>query len=225
MKRCLMITGGKLSLEFAEKFLEGRSYEFVIAADAGLASAGALGIRPDVAVGDFDTLGKTRLQEYRSAHSVPLDIHRPEKDETDTELAFLTAFRHGCTSMDILGATGGRLDHEISNIHLLAMGLRHGVSASIYDQQNRIYLLDAAVCGRKKFRKEEMYGSYISFLPFTESVKGITLTGFRYPLCDKDISVFENPSLCVSNELAADEATLEFREGMLLCVESGDLAE
>lgn len=112
MKRCLMITGGKLSLEFAEKFLEGRSYEFVIAADAGLASADALGIRPDVAVGDFDTLGKTRLQEYRSAHSVPLDIHRPEKDETDTELAFLTAFRHGCTSMDILGATGGRLDHE-----------------------------------------------------------------------------------------------------------------
>ena len=107
MKRCLMVSGGRLSAEFAREFLKNRTYDLVIAVDAGLSVLETLGICPDAAVGDFDTYGRGRLEEYKKNHAVSLTIHRPEKDEADTELAFSEAFRRGCTHMDILGAAGG----------------------------------------------------------------------------------------------------------------------
>lgn len=217
-----MITGGRLSFPFANEFIKEKNYDLVIAVDAGLSYAKALGIHPDVAVGDFDTLGREALSAYLADPSIIMDIHRPEKDETDTELAFLTALTRGCTKIDVLGATGGRLDHEISNIHLLAQGLKRGLFASVYDEQNRIYLLDAGRQRRYCFKKPDLYGKYVSFLPLTEHVRGITLTGFKYPLHLKDISVFENPSLCVSNEVVEEEAWMSFEKGVLICVESHD---
>lgn len=222
MKRCLMITGGILSLPFARGFIKERTYDLVIAVDAGLSYAGELGIHVDVAVGDFDTLGLEKLSEYRKDASLSMDIHRPEKDETDTELAFRTAFSRGCGAVDVLGATGGRLDHEISNIHLLLQGVKNGMDVSIYDRQNRIYLLDASVQASRVYVKSKVYGTYVSFLPLTEEVKGITLTGFKYPLIKKDISILENPSLCVSNEVIGETAEISFDQGILICVESRD---
>ena len=67
-----------------------------------------------------------------------------------------------------------------------------------------------------------MYGTYISFLPLSETVSGITLTGFRYPLHNKTISMRENPGLCVSNEIEEDRAELTFSQGVLLCMETKD---
>lgn len=222
MKRCLMISGGPLDKEFAAGFLKGREYGFVIAVDAGLAVSMELGLSPDLVVGDFDTLGRERLEAYRQDRALAFDIHQPEKDETDTELAFRAVLKYGYSQVDVLGATGGRLDHEISNIHLLAQGKKRGLSVNLYDARNRIYLLDAAVDKETFFHKETLYGKYVSFLPLTEKVQGITLNGFKYPLHKKNISILENPSLCVSNELAEETAVMTFEEGLLICVESHD---
>ena len=65
MKRCLILTGGKLSLAFAGSFLEKSKYEKVIAVDGGLEAAKELGIIPDVIVGDFDTVRSEILSYYR----------------------------------------------------------------------------------------------------------------------------------------------------------------
>ena len=51
-------------------------------------------------------------------------------------------------------------------------------------------------------------------------MKGITLRGFKYPLTDKDIAI--GTSLCISNELAADEAVITLQDGVLIVVESRD---
>lgn len=222
MKSCLMVAGGPLDLTFAAGFLKGRHYDFVLAVDAGLSACSKLKLNPDLAVGDFDTFGRERILRLSRESGLALEIHRPEKDESDTELAFRVLADSGCTRADILGATGGRLDHELANIHLLYQAKRRGLSANCYDAQNRIRLIDAATEPRTVFRRDTVYGKYVSFLPFTERVLGITLDGFRYPLNKKDISVFENPSLCVSNELAEDEAVLTFDRGILICVESLD---
>lgn len=222
MKRGLIVTGGRLEPEFAASFLKNKNYDLVIAVDAGLRHTEMLGIHPDVVVGDFDTLGKERLLAYQKDSSLQWEIHKPEKDETDTELAFSTAFSRGVGELAVLGATGGRLDHELANIHLLAQCLKNGVDAAIYDEKNKIYLLDAKLHGGKSFLREQVYGKYVSFLPLTERVLGITLRGFKYPLTERDISVFENPSLCVSNEVAEETARMTFRQGTLICIESHD---
>lgn len=217
-----MISGGPLDLSFAAGFLKGRDYEYVIAVDGGLSACMDLGVYPDLVVGDFDTLGRETLEIYRKNSNLRFDIHEPEKDETDTELAVGSALKAGCTCMDVLGATGGRLDHEISNIHLLAQAKKRGLSVSLYDARNKICLLDSEIEKEKVFVKKDLYGKYVSFLPLTENVRGITLTGFKYPLNKKNISILENPSLCVSNELSEATAVMSFEAGILICVESHD---
>ena len=222
MKRCLMVTGGVLEREFAEDFLKGRKYDFIIAVDAGAFSCFQLGLHPDLLVGDFDTFGRDRILQYQKEPGCSIDIHQPEKDETDTELAFRDALEAGCGHVDVLGATGGRLDHEISNIHLLVQFRKKGLTASLYDSHNKISVIDSEKEKETVFFRRELYGKYVSFLPLTEEVKGITLTGFKYPLSKKNISILENPSLCISNELTEERAVMSFDQGILICVESRD---
>ena len=216
MKRCLIVTGGKLDLSFAGPFLKNQSFERIIAVDGGLKAVKELGLEPDVIVGDFDSVDPLVLEYYRSREHIVWDVRRPEKDETDTELAFLRAQAMGCTDLVILGATGGRIDHMLGNIHLLFPCLQKGIRASMFDGQNRIFLLD----GSYTFRRRELWGKYISFLPLTERVEGITLRGFKYPLTERDIEI--GTSLCLSNELEEEEGTITFREGVLIAVESHD---
>lgn len=211
-----------MDLEFAASFLKGRSYDVTIAVDAGVGACMSLLLRPELLVGDFDTFGKEQILKYQRETGVSMDIHKAEKDETDTELALRDALLMGCTEADVLGATGGRLDHEISNIHLMAQGKKRGLKVNIFDRKNKISLLDSEFEKRTEFFKDSLYGTYVSFLPLTETVRGITLTGFKYPLFEKDISILENPSLCVSNEVVEERAEITFRQGLLICVESRD---
>ena len=70
----------------------------------------------------------------------------------------------GNTQVVVLGATGGRMDHMLGNIHLLFPCLQKGIEAYILDSQNRIYLIDK----ERTFKRREIWGKYISFLPLTE---------------------------------------------------------
>lgn len=216
MRRCLIITGGTIDLDFAGSFLENERFDKVIAVDAGLERAAALGLVPDLIVGDFDTVKPEILERYRRMEHIVWDVHQPEKDETDTELALQKAQAIGSGEIAVLGATGGRIDHMLGNIHLLFPCLQKGIEACILDCQNRIYLID----GERTFRSSGLWGRYISFLPLTEHVDGITLTGFKYPLLDKDIEI--GTSLCISNELIGEEGTITFTDGVLIVVESHD---
>ena len=216
MKRCLIVTGGTIDIAFAKDFLSQRSYDYVIAADAGLEVLRPLHISPNAVVGDLDTVDKKVLEEYQNQPDIKFEIHKPEKDETDTEQALLTAARQGCEAVDILGALGGRMDHAIGNIQLMYQFFCQGMEVNIYDARNRLYLLG----GHKVFHREEVYGKYISFLPMTETVEGLTLRGFKYPLQRRTIGL--GTSLCISNELKREEGILELERGVLLCVEAHD---
>ena len=216
MKRCLIVTGGTIDIAFAKDFLSQRSSDYVIAADAGLEVLRPLRISPNAVVGDLDTVDKKVLEEYQNQPDIEFEIHKPEKDETDTELALLTAARQGCEAVDILGALGGRMDHAIGNIQLMYQFFCQGMEVNIYDARNRLYLLG----GHKVFHREKVYGKYISFLPMTETVEGLTLRGFKYPLQRRTIGL--GTTLCISNELKREEGILELERGVLLCVEAHD---
>ena len=216
MKRCVIITGGTLDLDFAGNFLKNHSFEKVIAVDAGLKQAEALGVTPDLIVGDFDTVDPEVLARFRAMEHMMWEVHQPEKDETDTELALRKAMALGCEEIAVLGATGGRADHMMGNVQLLFQCLQKGVFAYLADPQNKIYLLD----GEREYQKGQVWGKYISFLPLTERVYGITLEGFKYPLKDRDIEI--GTSLCISNELSKERGRITFRDGVLICVEAHD---
>jgi thiamine pyrophosphokinase len=213
----LIVTGGPLDHEFAKRYLEDRQFDMVIAVDRGLNAVYKLDLTPDAIVGDFDSVEESVLNDYKSKkEKITWEIHKPEKDETDTELALNTAIRLGCTKLVLLGATGGRQDHFLGNLHLLYACLKKGVEAAIVDERNQITVTETD----RIFESDKTFGKYISFLPLSEEVKGITLTGFKYPLLKKDITI--GTSLCISNELTGAIGKLEFDSGTLICVESHD---
>ncbi len=216
MKTCLIITGGKLDLAFAGAFCKGQPFDKKIAVDGGLAAFQALNLVPDMAVGDFDTASREVLDKFHAIPYIVWDVHDPEKNETDTELALRRAMACGCTKITILGATGGRFDHLLSNVYLLYNCLQQGVEACILDPQNKIYLIEE----EHTFTRREQWGKYISFLPFSGEIKGITLDGFRYPLTDYDLDAAS--SRCISNELSEETGRIQMEEGVAICVESRD---
>lgn len=122
----------------------------------------------------------------------------------------------GCKKIHILGATGSRMDHVLGNIHLLGMAMEHGVEALMVDANNRIRMVNQGLA----LRKEEQYGNYVSLLPFTPQVTGLTLKGFKYQVEDFTLKCCH--SLGVSNEIAAEQAEIAFQEGTLVVVESRD---
>ena len=218
MKVCLIVTGGRLDLAFARSFLEKEKFYKVIAVDGGLESVKALGITPDYVVGDFDTVDKEVLEEFRKVPYIVWESHRPEKNETDTELARNRALTLACDRIVFMGATGGRMDHMLGNIHLLYGCMEREVEAWIVDAWNKVYLVDQ----NRIFVRDQLWGRYVSFLPYTESVTGITLKGFKYPLDKKNIRRGEEAGLCISNEVESEVGILEFEEGVLVCVEARD---
>ena len=98
-----------------------------------------------------------------------------------------------------------------------------GLFMEIYDAKNRIFLLTPDDEEHSVFRKTGLYGKYVSFLPLTETVLGITLDGFKYPLHNKDISILENPeSLRQQRGPRGVGQRSRSVRGILICVESGD---
>ena len=173
---------------------------------------------PDVAVGDFDSVDPQVLERFLKRREIRWERHRPEKNETDTELAFTIAQEAGATEVILMGATGTRLDHVLSNVHLLKAAMDRGLSCQLLDAHNRIRLVDRGMV----FSAAEDPYPFVSFLPLTMEVKGITLTGFKYPLQNHDLILGQECGLCVSNELAAEKAVLSFEQGLLLVVEARD---
>ena len=155
MRRCLIITGGKLDLAFAHSFLEKETFDKIIAVDGGLKAVKELGLVPDYIVGDFDSVSNEIREEFRQYPFIVWEQHKPEKNETDTELARNRALTLSCDEIVFLGATGGRIDHMIGNIHALKTCIERGIAAYIVDAQNRLSLLD----GARTFSRETQWGT------------------------------------------------------------------
>lgn len=211
-QKTLVVTGGNIDYEWAKGWLADRHYDFVIAADRGLAHADRLGLKVDYILGDYDSLEKGVLEKYQGTETVTFP---PEKDYTDTHLALITAIQKGADGIDVIGATGSRYDHAMTNIYNTKAALDMDIPCRIYDACNCIYLKDYNFT----IKKAEQYGNYISFLPMTESVD-ITLEGVKYPL--KDYHLKQGLSICQSNEIIDEQADVYIKNGVIVVFETLD---
>ena len=210
----VLICGGTLSAAFLKKMLEQYEDAVVYAVDGGLAVADEAGVVPDYLVGDFDTADAALVERYeRSCITLR---HKSEKDATDTELALDDALERGAERIVLLGATGSRLDHTMANIHMLYRVLQKGKEACIINENNRITLYGNSFVRRR----EELFGEYVSFLPFFGEVTGVTLSGVKYPLSGATMTA--GNSLGISNEGLEEEIRVSFSSGYLLMIEARD---
>ncbi|MDF2944376.1 MAG: hypothetical protein K0S01_3234 [Herbinix sp.] len=213
--KVLIITGGQVDDSFLSDRVIQEQYSMIIAADRGLTAADRLNLPLDFIVGDFDSVSESVLKKYREL-STPIETFPREKDKTDTQIAIELALMKKATSLDILGATGTRLDHALANVHLLLLPMQFEVQAFIIDPNNKICLKKESFT----LQKSKQFGDYVSLLPFSEKVSDLSLKGFKYPL--NRIVLTTGNSLGISNEIIEEEASVEFTEGILLVIESKD---
>jgi len=187
--------------------------DYVIAADGGALPLREAGRMPDLVIGDMDSLDRETL-ETLAERGVELRRYPREKDETDLELALLHAAGLGASSIDVVGALGGRWDHTLANVALLALPELRGCALRLLADRQILFLVrDTAVLNGQR-------GDTVSLIPLTGAVYGVTTEGLRYPLHDATLS-FEH-ARGVSNVLLDPPGRVSLRAGLLLVVQHDD---
>lgn len=217
MSKCAwIISGGALDEEFTLSQIERQEKRLIIGVDRGVEFLYRHKILPDYIVGDFDSLQDEIVHYYKEQTKVPIREFNPVKDASDTEIAVRLGITLGCDRMVILGATGGRIDHLWANVQTLMIPFKAGVEAEILDPLNRIRLIG----GETHLTRETSYGKYFSVFPLGETVFNFSIRGAKYPLDHHTLTPYD--SLCVSNEIEGEEAVIDFPEGIVILMETGD---
>lgn len=185
--------------------INSKKFDFVISADKGYEYAFKLGISPDLIIGDFDTAS---LPAPIDAHTKVITLPA-EKDMTDTEAALDIAATKQPASITLLGGLGGRFDHTMGNISLL---YKYDLPITIKDEKNSVKLLRPG----KYFVEKDEY-KYISLVPFSASVSGLSISGTKYTL--------ENATLTHGNTLGISNEILDIYQDDKLSGESSPICE
>jgi len=190
-----------------------KSFDFVsglvICADGGYSHAKKLGLVPDLWIGDGDSLVSKNVVA-KEIMTFPV-----QKDNTDTDLAVMEALARGCEEIIILGALGGRLDHEFSHFCLLKKIMEHGAKGFLINENNEITMENKSFTVFPNGRK------YISFFPFGGDVKNFSVKGLCYEAENMNLVCGEvqASSNCFDGEKCGE---ISFESGNILVVRSDD---
>jgi thiamine pyrophosphokinase len=194
----------------------------LIAADGGAARCLAAGLRPDIVVGDLDSLAE-EAQAHLQDQGVELHRASRFKDESDLELCLLLALRLGMTRVTVLGAFGlVRPEHTLANLLLLGDPRFSALGLSLVGHGSRTWRIGAAD-GPGEADVEGRAGDHVSLLPLDPRVEGVRTVGLRFPLLDEDLLL--GPARGLSNELIADRARVTTGRGRLVVVHTDREAE
>lgn len=213
MVKTIIISGGNINKEFIKNEILKNNYENIIAVDKGLEILDICNIKPNYIIGDFDSLNENILEKYINDNSIKITKLNPEKDYTDTHMALKLAIELKSTEITIIGAIGSRIDHTLANIHILKEPLEKEIKCNILNENNNITLIN------KNTVIENTY-PYISLIPLTTTVEGVTLKGFKYTLNNATMKIGE--SIGVSNEQIEEDGIIEMKKGILIVIQSRD---
>ena len=177
---------------------------FVIAADSGLLRALALGVSPDLVVGDMDSIPDLGLLSQFPAEKI---VKFPEeKDETDTEIGMRFMREKGIERITIVGGGAGRLAHLLGILMLFQRE----------NEPHRWITAKEEVTVVQSFcRFDGCLGQIFSFFPLTESIDKMHSTGLKWPL---DGLIWRAGQAGISNIAIENVVTVAIEKGKLLSI-------
>jgi thiamine pyrophosphokinase len=206
LQRILIFANGELpDLDQARTLIQTDDY--IICADGGTRHALALGLQPDLIVGDMDSAEPGQLQELQKAN-VRIESFSHDKNETDLELAINRALALKPNKIVILGALGGRLDQTLANITLLTDDRLSKFDIRLDDGVEEVQLC------RDKVEIYGRGGDIVSLIPWQGAVTGVLTEHLRWPL--RRETLYPDKTRGVSNEMLAGTASIAIEDGLLL---------
>ena len=176
----------------------------IYCADGGANFCYELTLIPKEIYGDLDSI-QNEVKKFYQEQNVKFIKFKIEKDYTDSELV-LNEIQNKYDVIYCIAGLGGSIDHELTNINLLAKY----PNLIFISEKEKIFKIDSD----SKFN--DMINTKISFVIFSDQVKGLTLKGFKYSIENLDIKKGE--ARCISNIIVENKANLLIKSGSLLCV-------
>jgi thiamine pyrophosphokinase len=207
-KRAILFANGEVeSYGFLGKLITGK--DFLVAVDGGLRHLEALGLTPDLLIGDLDSVTHAQLQRL-SGGKTEIIRFPIEKDETDLELALLEVIKRSVDEIAIIGGLGGRIDQTLANLFLLLLPDLTGKNVYMLTQNEKVFVIQE----QQAIRGAE--GDLISLIPLNGDANGVTTIGLKYPLMNETLRL--ERSRGISNRMLTDKAEVKVKEGVLMCV-------
>lgn len=178
--------------------------DFVVAADGGLRYLETADIFPDLIIGDFDTLG------YCPEHQNVIRLST-EKDDTDMLAAVKEGLKAGFSSFHIYCGMGGRIEHTVANIQILAFLSQNGKQGFLFGKECVL----ATITDSSLELSAENQG-YISVFSYSEKSEGVSLQGLKYEL--DNAAITSTFPIGVSNEFTGAKSFISVENGTLLIV-------
>lgn len=208
MQRIVIFANGELpDLDKTRQLL--RTDDTILCADGGTRHALALGIRPHLIIGDLDSAEKRVLMEFQEA-GVEIKSYSHNKNETDLELAINHALGLKPDQVLIVAALGGRLDHTLANITLLADPRFSTFDIRLDDGVEEILLC------RERVEVHGGRGDIVSLIPWQGEVTEVQTAGLKWPL--RRETLYPDKTRGVSNEMTGETASVSIGSGLLLVV-------
>jgi thiamine pyrophosphokinase len=203
MTRTIIFANGELpNIEKARALIKADDY--IICADGGTRHALALGLKPNLIVGDLDSVTDVELQK---ADAKVMQYPR-DKNETDLELALNHALERKPTSLLIIAALGNRLDQTLGNISLLSDPRIATLDIRLDDGIEEVFFC------RNQSKVRGRSGDIVSLIPWNGAVKGISTNGLRWPLNNE--TLYPDKTRGLSNEMLDAFAEINIESGLLL---------
>jgi thiamine pyrophosphokinase len=175
----------------------------VIAADSGYHACRDTDVVPDVVTGDFDSIDAA--PEGTSTKVV----EAPEQDATDFEKA-LRWVPESTGILEILGGTGLRSDHFLTN--LLIAASRPATEQVVFRDDVQSIFRVTRDC---PFSREVLSGTTVSLIPFTHCM-GVTTKGLHWNLDNTDMG--PGLQLGQSNRMDDDHLSVSIQQGCLYLI-------
>ena len=229
--RCIIVGAG----DFFGMPFQPAEEDYVIAADAGYENLKAVGIVPDLVVGDFDSMevegvkGDTgpvkdldifadaeKAEYIHHLQRIELDgvetrVIDPIKNDPDMLACVRIGMERGFRSFHLIGGTGKRIDHSIANLQVLGFLAQQGMHGYLYGERQLVRAIrNESVCFPKKMQ------GYFSALSLSDECHGVTERGFKYIVTDVTLSNMMPTGL--SNEFVGTEAEISVKDGTLLLI-------
>ena len=199
MKQCVIFCAGEFTGLAAPVALGG----MVIAADGGLVHTESLGLKPDIILGDFDSLGRI---------PAGAEVYPVEKDDTDSMLAIKKGLEAGCDQFLLYGALDGpRVDHTMANFQALQYLADHGARGWLIGKNQIV----TAIKNSSIDFPAHCRGN-LSLFCLGADAEGVTIRGAKYEMDGGTLSA--GFPLGVSNQFMGKEVRVEVKNGSLLLI-------
>jgi len=208
LNRIVIFANGNLpDLDKARAIL--RPDDFILCADGGTRHALGLGLTPNLVIGDMDSIESHEWKHLENT-GVPVELFPHDKNETDLELAINKALEVKPMRVIILAALGGRMDHTLANISLLADPRLASVDIRLDDGVEEILFC------RDQVQVHGSSGDFVSLIPWGSPVRGVQTENLKWQLTNEILYVEKTRG--VSNEMTDKTASVKIGSGLLLVV-------